>query len=140
MKEQTTLITKKEDKLYKGGFSLKQLIAFYIGCGFWGVGFIFLILGLIGDYADIASNPFKTLSNYMVNFFHFGLTMTWFGVLLLCVGAVIIAFSLSLSSKNEERVKERQMRKSERLEAIKKNLEESNVVIDAETSTLENNK
>ena len=103
----------KEKKVFSFlGFNIKQFIVLAIGVFIWLTGVCFLVFGLIGDYANLINNIFLNVSNNMVAFFHFGLSLTWFGVLLMIIGVIVSAFALCLASKSEERENEKVARRN----------------------------
>lgn len=131
MKEEITL-TAKNAKMIKG-FTIKQFIFLIFGIILMLGGIAFLVCGLIGDYGNFYNNPFESVSQNMVAFFHFGMTLTWFGVFLLLFGSLVFALSLSFSSKTEEREKEKEARKNERMKAFKE--ARKDIVIDIEQTS-----
>lgn len=91
---------------------------------------VLTILGLIGDYGP-NNNPFHSVNTGMATALKFGLTLTWLGVALLLVGALIFALALNVITKSEERSEEKQSRRKQRLEAIN-----TNVVDEIKDSTI----
>ncbi len=116
-------------KLFKGR-TIGQSAALSIGLLFLFVGLVLTILGLIGDYGP-NNNPFQSVNTGMASALKFGLTLTWLGVALLLVGALIFSLALNVITKSEERNEEKQSRRKQRLEAIN-----SNVVDEIKDSTI----
>lgn len=104
-------------KFFKGK-SAKQIVAFWIGVVLLVGAIVLVVLGLIGDYGA-RNNPFKIANNSITNALHFPLTLTRIGVILLLVGSVIFALSLSFMSKAKEREAEKESRRKQRLEVLK---------------------
>jgi hypothetical protein len=71
-----------------------------------------------------------------------GIGFTWFGVITLVLGALIVALSLSFSSKDDDREKERTSRREQRLKAMREQEEnKQKVVLDfSSTSAQEESK
>lgn len=120
-------------KLFFKSFSTKQVVWFVIGAVLFVAGFIFDILDIIGRSIDVApsKNSILLADAQLKSFFgNRPLGFTFWGIVLLLLGAIIIAITFSLASKNEDRDKERQARKEQRL---KKMVEAQNKVIESST-------
>ncbi len=121
-------------KSFFKSFSTKQIVWFVIGAVLFVAGFVFDVLDIIGRSIDVAPSKNSLLLGDAKLKEFFGnkpLGFTFWGIVLLLVGAIIISITFSLASKNEDRDKERQARKEQRL---KKMVEAQNKVI--ETSTI----
>ena len=125
---------KKEVKLSRYGFTPRQKIFMYIGGACILAALILIVCGLIGDYAFFPNNVLKNASSAMSSALGFGLTLTWLGVFFLLLGAVIIAVTLMFSSNTEERETEKQLRKAERLSALKQARKDMVVDVNATTA------
>lgn len=107
----------KEEKKV-GPFSIKQFVWFILGLAIAANALTFLVLGLIDDYAGI-NNSILTTPNSSMKEMMGGIGFTWFGAMTLVLGALIIALSLSFSSKDDDREKERTSRREQRLKAMR---------------------
>lgn len=107
---------KEENKV--GPFTVKQFIWFVLGLAIAANALVFLVLGLIDDYAGI-NNSILTLPNSSMKEMMGGIGFTWFGAITLVLAALIIALSLSFSSKDDDREKERTSRREQRLKAMR---------------------
>ena len=105
MKNNYPTESKKTNNLLKG-FTVKQIIWFIIGALIALNALIFLILGLINDYASLPYSPFKVPNDGMIKTLG-GIDFKWFGVITLILGTFIFTLSLSMASKGEDREKER---------------------------------
>ncbi len=107
----------KEEKKV-GPFSIKQFVWFILGLAIAANALTFLVLGLIDDYAGI-NNSILTTPNSSMKEMMGGIGFTWFGAMTLVLGALIVALSLSFSSKDDDREKERTSRREQRLKAMR---------------------
>lgn len=107
---------KKKINLFKS-FTPKQAFWFVFGVLVSINAIIFLILGLINDYASIPYSPFKVPNDGMKQAL-FGIDFKWFGVITLILGTFIYALALSFASKAEDREKEREARREQRLKVM----------------------
>lgn len=107
----------KEEKKV-GPFSIKQFVWFILGLAIAANALTFLVLGLIDDYAGI-NNSILTTPNSSMKEMMGGIGFTWFGAMTLILGALIVALSLSFSSKDDDREKERTSRREQRLKAMR---------------------
>ena len=98
---------KKKAKLKS--FTPKQLFWLILGILISFNALIFLILGLINDYAPIAYSPFEAPNNGMMAVLG-GIDFKWFGVITLILGTIIYSLALSFSAKTFEREQEREAR------------------------------
>lgn len=120
-------------KLFFKSFSIKQIVWFVIGAVFFVTGLTFDVLDIIGRSINVApsKNPILLGDAKLKSFFgNRPLGFIFWGIILLLVGAIIIAITFSLASKNEDRDKERQARKEQRLKKLveaQKNVEASTV-------------
>jgi heme/copper-type cytochrome/quinol oxidase subunit 2 len=119
-------------------FSIKQFVWFLLGITSRVGGATMLVFGLIGDYGDFANNFFADANAHLIALFHFGMSMTWFGVFLILLGALIIALALNFAARSEEREKEREVRRQERLKAFGD--ASNNLAIDIEQTTVIENR
>ncbi len=120
-------------KLFFKSFSTKQIVWFVIGAVLFVTGFVFDVLDIIGRSINVAPSKNSLLLGDAKLKEFFGnkpLGFTFWGIVLLLVGAIIISITFSLASKNEDRDKERQARKEQRL---KKMVEVQNKVIESST-------
>lgn len=110
-----------ENKEKKTGFlksfSVKQLIAFIIGVLIAATGLTFLVFGLIEDYGNIRNSIITAPNQGMLNAIK--LSFTWFGVITFALGTIIYSLALSFASKNEDRAKEKETRREQRLKAMR---------------------
>lgn len=125
-------LNKKTEKLVLG-FSVKQLVWFIIGILISINALIFLILGLITDYASIPGNIISTPNQGMINALG-GIDFKWFGVMTFVLGTLIYSLALSFASKNEDRGKEREARREQRLKAMEE--QDKGIVLNYEESTI----
>lgn len=117
-------------KVILDNFSIKQFVWLFLSLIFLLGGLIILVFGLIGDYAPSnIGKTFSTASLAISAAFHFGLTLTWLGVFFLLLGGLIFAIVLSISSKTDDRAKEREARRSQRRRALSS--ADDKIVIDA---------
>ena len=116
MKETTTIKNKKTINFFKG-FTAKQIFWFVLGVLIALNAIIFLILGLINDYASLPYSPFKVPNDGMKEVL-FGIDFKWFGVITFILGTFIYALALSMASKAEDREKEREARREQRIRAM----------------------
>lgn len=117
---------KEEKKI--GPFTVKQFIWFILGALIALNALTFLVLGLIDDYAGI-NNSILTAPNSSMKASLGGIGFTWFGVITLVLGALIVALSLSFSSKDDDREKERTSRREQRLKAMREQEENKQKVV-----------
>lgn len=112
---------KKESKLslFFKTFTVKQLIWFILSLCLIAFSLTFIVLGLIDDNTNFYYSPIEAPNTSMKEMMA-GIGFTWFGVITLLLGTIILAFTLSLSSKIEDRYKEKEARRKERLSSIKK--------------------
>lgn len=110
---------KKEGKVkaFFKSFTVKQLIWFIISVTLIAFGVIFLTLGLIDDYTNFYNSPLTTPNESMQSMMG-GIGFTWFGVIVTVIAAIILAFTLSIASKGEDRQKEKEARRRQRLEGL----------------------
>lgn len=125
-------LNKKTEKLVLG-FSVKQLVWFIIGILISINALIFLVLGLITDYASIPGNIISTPNQGMINALG-GIDFKWFGVMTFVLGTLIYSLVLSFASKNEDREKEREARREQRLKAMEE--QDKGIVLNYEESTI----
>ena len=114
-------------------FSMKQFVWFVIGVILFVIGLVFDVLNIVGGSLNIppSKNPLLIGDSYLKSLFGnkpFG--FLFWGIVLVLVGAIIIAITSSLASKNEDRDKERQARREQRL---KRMLDAQNEAIEAST-------
>ena len=102
-------IKKERAKVFTG----KQLFWFVFGVLISINAIIFLILGLINDYASLAYSPFESPNNGMIAALS-GIDFKWFGVITLILGTIIYSLALSFSAKTQEREQERVARRKQR--------------------------
>lgn len=114
-------------------FTIKQAIWFILGVLISGNALIFLILGLINDYAPLAYSPFESANSGMIALL-FGIDFKWFGVITLVLGTIIYSCALSFATKTQEREEERIARRKQRRFFSD---EGENVVADYSVSTSE---
>lgn len=94
-------------------FTPKQLFWFILGILITVNALIFLVLGLINDYAPLAYSPFETPNNAMASMLY-GIDFKWFGVITLILGTIIYSLALSFATKTQEREEERVARRKQR--------------------------
>ena len=113
-----------------GPFTVKQFVWFLLGVLIAANALVFLVLGLIDDYAGI-NNSILTAPNTGMKEALGGIGFTWFGVFTLILGTLIFSLVLSFSSKDDDREKEKLSRREQRLKAMREQQEkEQKVVID----------
>ena len=108
-------------KLFFKSFSTKQTVWFVIGAVLFVTGLTFDVLDIIGRSINVApsKNPILLGDARLKSFFgNRPLGFIFWGIVLLLIGAIIIAITLSLASRNEDRDKERQARKEQRLKKM----------------------
>lgn len=94
-------------------FTAKQLFWFVLGVLITANALIFLVLGLINDYAPIAYSPFETPNEGMKALLG-GIDFKWFGVITFILGTIIYSLALSFFAKTQEREQERVARRKQR--------------------------
>lgn len=101
-------------------FSKKQLVAFVFGLILFLGGLSFLVTNLVGESLNVAPsrNPIILADSALKSALHTPLGFLYWGIILLILGGLILATSLSLASKNEDRDKERQERREQRLKQM----------------------
>ena len=130
--------TKKESSLKKFfvPFTVKNNVWFAFGTLFSLTGLSFLITIIIGDNLNIspsknliliADSSLKKLTSNTLGFLYWG-------IILLILGSIIVAIVLSLASRNEDRERERQLRREQRLKQMA-DIEKEDVVV---ASTISN--
>lgn len=125
---------KTKNKFF-ASFSVKEFIAFIIALILVAFGLTLLILGLIDDYTNIYGSILETPNSSMKTMMG-GIGFTWFGLMVLALGVIILAFSLSLASKGEDRIKDKEARRKMRLESLNK---EEQVTMESTISTIPTN-
>lgn len=113
-------------------FTLKEFVAFIIALAFIAFGLTLLVLGLIDDYTNIYGSVLETPNTSMKTMMG-GIGFTWFGLMVVALGVIILAFSLSLASKGEDRIKDKEARRKMRLESLNK---EEQVVVESTISSI----
>jgi len=124
--------TKKESSLKKFfvPFTVKNNVWFAFGTLFSLTGLSFLITIIIGDNLNIspsknliliADSSLKKLTSNTLGFLYWG-------IILLILGSIIVAIVLSLASRNEDRERERQLRREQRLKQMA-DIEKEDVVV-----------
>lgn len=130
--------TKKESsiKRFFAPFTVKNTIWFVCGTLFSLTGLAFLITIIIGDNLNIspsknliliADSSLKGLTSNTLGFLYWG-------IILLILGSIFVAIVLSLASRNEDRERERQLRREQRLKQMA-DIEKEDVVV---ASTISN--
>jgi hypothetical protein len=113
---------KKENSLAKffKSFSVKNMVWFVVGLILDLCGLSFLITIIVGGNINVAPSKnlvlladtaLKNLTNSILGFLYWG-------IILLLLGALIIALVLSSASRNEDRDRERQLRREQRLKQM----------------------
>ena len=102
-------------------FTGKELTWLIIGILISLNALVFLVLGLISDYADLGYTGMKSTLG--------GIDFKWFGVITFILGTFIYALALSSSSRNEDREKEKEARREQRLKAMEE-AKNQGVVVD----------
>ncbi len=116
----------------------KQWFWFVLGILIAVNALIFLTLGLISDYGDLAYDIFESANTGMKTALG-GLDFKWFGVVTFVLGTLIYSLALSSSSKNEDREKEKSARREQRLKAMEEARNQGVVVDFTASSASENN-
>lgn len=132
-KEKITNKEKKSKSVLKV-FTPKQLFWFILGVLITANAVVFLALGLINDYANLAFSPFEAANEGMKAALG-GIDFKWFGVITLILGTIIYSLALSFSAKSAEREKEREERRKQR--RFFSNIDGEKVVASFNTSTSE---
>ncbi|MDY2727984.1 MAG: hypothetical protein SOV26_03150 [Candidatus Onthovivens sp.] len=133
---------KKNNILIFKTFSIKQFIWFILGIIVFGTGVGLLITYYVGEALPTRSpsyNSFLNALNAFNSFTHTSFGFIGWGIILLLLGAIIIAVVLSLSSKVEDKERERQARKELRLQALRAENKQDNLIEDV-ISTLSEDK
>jgi|GEM_PF-2018843 hypothetical protein len=135
-----TLVKNKKKSIVKNffkTFSTKNLIWFFIGSILNLGGFAFIVTSVVGDCLNVApsKNPILLANAALKSFTHTPLGFNAWGIILLLLGAVIVAIVLSVASQNEDRERERQARRDQRLKQMA-DIEKEDAVI--QTSTIIN--
>ena len=128
----------KKDILIFKTFNIKQFISLILGLLFFLTGIALIILYFLEAYAPIYSSMKENLSSALSSFnsgTHTSLGFIGWGIISFLLGAIIIAISLSMASKLEDKEKERKARRELRLKQLKENTEEAVVedVISSQT-------
>lgn len=131
---------KGQQKLVFKQFTIGQFIALCFGAVVFLTGVGLIITNYIGNSLEATTEAFKAFKRALESFNSFTHTSLGFlgwGIIVLLVGAVIIAFALSLSSKIEDRERERKSRRELRLQALKesKDKEAEGLVVNDEVVT-----
>lgn len=122
---------KTKNKFF-ASFTIKEFVAFIIALAFIAFGLTLLVLGLIDDYTNIYGSVLETPNTSMKTMMG-GIGFTWFGLMVASLGVIILAFSLSLASKGEDRIKDKEARRKMRLESLNK---EEQVVVESTISSI----
>ena len=122
---------KTKNKFF-ASFTIKEFVAFIIALAFIAFGFTLLVWGLIDDYTNIYGSVLETPNTSMKTMMG-GIGFTWFGLMVVALGVIILAFSLSLASKGEDRIKDKEARRKMRLESLNK---EEQVVVESTISSI----
>ena len=122
---------KTKNKFF-ASFTIKEFVAFIIALAFIAFGLTLLVLGLIDDYTNIYRSVLETPNTSMKTMMG-GIGFTWFGLMVVALGVIILAFSLSLASKGEDRIKDKEARRKMRLESLNK---EEQVVVESTISSI----
>ncbi len=122
---------KTKNKFF-ASFTIKEFVAFIIALAFIAFGLTLLVLGLIDDYTNIYGSVLETPNTSMKTMMG-GIGFTWFGLMVVALGVIILAFSLSLASKGEDRIKDKEARRKMRLESLNK---EEQVVVESTISSI----
>lgn len=117
-------------------FTAKELTWLIIGILITLNALVFLVLGLISDYADLGYNIFEPVNSSMKSVLG-GLDFKWFGVVTFILGTFICTLSLSSSSRNEDREKEKEARREQRLKAMQE-AQNHGIVVDFTGTTSAN--
>ncbi len=128
--------SKKKTKSSKKFLTPKQWVAFIIGILIALNALTFLVIGLVSDYGDLAYDIFESANNGMKASLG-GIDFKWFGVITFVIGTLIYSLALSFSSKNDDREKEKEARRQQRLKAMKE-LQNQNVVVDFSATSASN--
>lgn len=122
---------KTKNKFF-ASFTIKEFVAFIIALAFIAFGLTLLVLGLIDDYTNIYGSVLETPNASMKTMMG-GIGFTWFGLMVVALGVIILAFSLSLASKGEDRIKDKEARRKMRLESLNK---EEQVAVESTISSI----
>jgi|SRR5574344_56605 hypothetical protein len=130
--ETTDKKVKKESSLKRffKPFSVKNLVWFIIGSLFNLTGLAFIITIIIGSNLNVApsKNPVLLADTSLKALTSNTLGFLYWGIILLLLGAVIMSIVLSLASRNEDRERERQLRREQRLKQMA-DIEKEDVVV-----------
>lgn len=102
---------------FLSSFTIRDFVIFIFGLCVAAFGLILSILGLIDDYTNIYGSILKTPNASMKSLMG-GVGFTWFGVMCVVFGAILVAITLSISSKGEDREKEKEARRNQRRQAL----------------------
>lgn len=117
-------------------FTTKELVWLIIGILIALNALVFLIIGLITDYADLGYDIFEPVNTSMKSVLG-GIDFKWFGVITFVLGTLVCALSLSSSSRNEDREKEKEARREQRLKAMQE-AQNQGIVVDFTGTTSAN--
>ena len=117
-------------------YSIKQFISLIFGLLVLLTGVGLLITYYVGEYLPIRSYQFKQFSASFNSFTHTSLGFIGWGIICLLLGAMIVTLVLSLSSKLEDKEKDRKARRELRLQALRQEDKEADLV-EAVISTID---
>lgn len=120
-------------------YSIKQFISLIFGLLVLLTGVGLLITYYVGEYLPIRSYQFKQFSAALSafnGFTHTSLGFIGWGIICLLLGAMIVTLVLSLSSKLEDKEKDRKARRELRLQALRQEDKEADLV-EAVISTID---
>lgn len=120
-------------------YSIKQFISLIFGLLVFLTGVGLLITYYVGEYLPIRSYQFKQFSAALSafnSFTHTSLGFIGWGIICLLLGAMIVTLVLSLSSKLEDKEKDRKARRELRLQALRQEDKEADLV-EAVISTID---
>lgn len=131
---------KKQILVFKT-FTVKQFIWFVLGACFFLTGVALIIMYYLCEYLPYGSHSYKVLNSALSTFnsgTHTTIGFIGWGIICFLLGALLITIVLSLSSKLEDREKERKARRELRLNSLRKNEDDAIVEEVIDTINKEN--
>ncbi len=96
----------------------KKEIVWYIISGIiWVAGLGLLVTGIVGGYLPglAKDNPIVQAEKAMASWLHMGLDFKWLGIILIIIGAIIVASVLVYYAKRHDIDQDRALKRAQRL-------------------------